>query len=206
MSDPRLAVWLACQVGIARTEVVRAAVELIGARTGLGSHDCRNRLAQLRVVVLRGDLGFRHRIHWRIDDDDAQNRILVIGAIQLECGSAESLTVYLNLLRTLRVFIRCVRPAEKLCARKQKLKVGEVLVAHRKTRDLLLIEDCCNVRFVCLQFRLCVCVHFYGCAGVGTYVHRRIDARRGVGLDLDALGLEGTEPLGHNFHDRIRRE
>ena len=67
--------------------------------------------------------------------------IFVVGAVQLESGSAEGLAVNLDLLGALRVFVRRVRPAEKLCAGKQELQIGKVLVAYGKTGNLLLIED-----------------------------------------------------------------
>src|SRR5579863_7517618 len=57
-----LRIGVACEVGVARTEVVRAAVEFVGAGTGLGSHDGGDSLAEFGVIVLGGDLSFSHRI------------------------------------------------------------------------------------------------------------------------------------------------
>ena len=129
-------------------------MEVVGAGTGLGGNYRGNSLAQLGVEVLRGDLGFSDRVHGGVDDDDAQNRILVIGAVQLEGGSAEGLAVHLNLLGALRVFIGRVGPAQKLGARQQELQVGEVLIAHGQAGNLLLVEDRRNVGAVGLQLRL----------------------------------------------------
>ena len=141
-------------------------MEIVGARTGLRGHDSRHGLAQLGIVVLRGDLGFGYRIHWRIDDDDSENRILVVGAVQFEGCSAECLAVHLNLLRCLRVFIGGVRPAENLGARKQKLQVGEVLVADRKAGNLLLVENGGHVGLFSLQKRYGIGIDGNGGAGI----------------------------------------
>ena len=128
-------------------------MEVVGAGLGLGSDNSRYGLAQLGIEVLRGDLGFCNCIECRVDDDDAQNRILVIGTVQFEGGSAEGLAVYLNLLRTLRVFIGSVGPAKELGARKKKLKVGKVLIADRQARNLLLVEDGRDIGAIRLQGR-----------------------------------------------------
>ena len=132
--------WVASIVRIAGTEVIRAAVEGVGARSRLGGNNSRYSLAQLSIEVLRGDLGLGDRIHCWVDDDDSQNRILVISSVQFECGPAKGLAVHLNLLGTLWVFIGCVRPPKKLGAGEQKLEVGKVLIANRQARNLLLVK------------------------------------------------------------------
>ena len=48
-----------------------------------------------------------------------ENRILVVGAVQLIRHPAERLAVHLNLLAGLRVFIRCVVPTQRLRAGQQ---------------------------------------------------------------------------------------
>jgi len=100
-----------------------ASVELVGARTGLAVTP-RRRPCQLGVEVLRGDLGLSHRIHCRIDDDDAR-----IGS-WLSVRPArrrfrEGLAVNLNLFGTLGIFIGRVGPAQNLGARQQQLQVGK---------------------------------------------------------------------------------
>ena len=169
-------------------------MELVGARTGLGGNHRGDGLAQLGVEVLRGDLGLSHRIHCRIDDDDAQNRILVVGAVQLEGGSAEGLAVNLNLFGTLGIFIGRVGPAQNLGARQQQLQVGKVLVANREAGNLLLVENGGDVGAVGLQLRLRFGVYFDGFIAAAD-LHDGVNAGRRVGLDLNALGLEGLEAL-----------
>ena len=66
-----------------------------------------------------------------------QNRVLVVGAVQLECSSAEGLSVNLNLFRSLRVFIGGVGPSQNLRARQKELQAGKVLIANREA------EACC---------------------------------------------------------------
>ncbi len=71
--------------------------KLVRARTGLRSHDRRDSFAELGIEVLRGDLGFGYSIGSRVDNNNSKNRVLVVGAIQLERSSAEGLPVNLDL-------------------------------------------------------------------------------------------------------------
>ncbi len=73
-----------------------------------------------------------------IDDDDAEDGILVIGSVQLEGDAAEGLSVHLDLLAALRIFICGVAPAELLRAGQQQLQVGEVTIADGQILDFLL--------------------------------------------------------------------
>ena len=181
---PGLRVRVARLVGVAGAEVVGAAVEVVGAGTGLRRHHGGNGLAQLGVEVLGGDLGLRHRIHGGIDDDDSQDRVLVVGAVQLEGGSAEGLAVDLNLLRSLRILIGRVGPAQ--------------LSGRRATRSCRLVkfwsptgrlDTCCWSKTVATSARSVfssgcwsafTCHRFSGAA----HVHGGVDARRGIGLHL----------------------
>ena len=56
----------------------------------------------------------RNGVDRRVDDDDSQDRILVISPVQLETGTSEVLPVYLNLETPLRVFARGVIPTQAL--------------------------------------------------------------------------------------------
>ena len=95
-------------------------------------------LAEFGVVVLKGDLGFLNGVEVRVHDDDSQNGILVVGAIQLEGGAAEVLAVNEDLLRALRILGRGVAPADDLLrAGREELEVGEVAVENRKIFDVL---------------------------------------------------------------------
>jgi hypothetical protein len=134
-------VGIAGVVGIAGAEVIRAAVVVVGSGAGLCGDDRGDSLAEFGVEVLGGDLGFGHRIHCGVNDDDSEDGILVVSAVEFEGGPAECLAVDLNLLGTLRVFVGSVGPAKKLGAGKQELKVGEVLVAYGQAGNLLLVKD-----------------------------------------------------------------
>ena len=59
------------------------------ARLGLHRDDAGGRLAELGVVVLRGDLRLADRLEVRVDDDDAEDRVAVLGAVELVAGAAE---------------------------------------------------------------------------------------------------------------------
>ena len=93
----RLGVRIAGKVGVTGPPVVCAAMEAVGSRTGLRSDDGRDSLAELGIEVLRGDLGLGHCIRRRVDNNDSENRVLVVGAVQLEGRSTERLAVNLDL-------------------------------------------------------------------------------------------------------------
>ena len=59
-------------------------MEVVAARLGLRRHVAGDRLSHFSVVLLQRDLGFGHGVQVGVDDDDAQDRILVIGAVQLD--------------------------------------------------------------------------------------------------------------------------
>ena len=88
----------------------------------MGAHDSRHSLAELGIVVLGCDLGFFDRIQARIHDDDPENRILVVGAIQVVTGAAEVLAVHKDLLAALRILGGRVAPSsEDLSTRGEQL-------------------------------------------------------------------------------------
>jgi len=103
-------------VRIALAVVKGAAVEAVGSRLGLRRHDRGDSLAQLRVKILGGDLGFGNSVERRVDDDDAEDRVLIVRSIQHEGDATERLAVDLDLLAGLRIFIRRVAPAQLLGA------------------------------------------------------------------------------------------
>ena len=123
--------WIARLQLVAAAEPEGAAMYLIRAGPGLRRYDRREGLSEFRVIVLRGDLGFRHRFQVGVDDDDAQNRVPVIGAIELEGTAAEVLPVDVNLKAALRILARSVRPPQLLGARGKELKISEVSVEDR---------------------------------------------------------------------------
>ena len=81
-----------------------AAVQFVRSRFRLRCDHTGHGLAEFGVIILRGDLGFGDRIQRRIDDDDPQDGIAILGAIELEAGSAEGLAVDPGLQAALRIF------------------------------------------------------------------------------------------------------
>ena len=77
-------------IRIGAPEPEAAAVNVIAARLGLRGHDTGDGLAELRIVILQCDLGFGDGVEIRIDDDDAEDGILIVGAVEFEGGAAES--------------------------------------------------------------------------------------------------------------------
>ena len=89
-------------------------MEFVAARFGLGGQDSSDGLAEFGVVVLSRHLRLSHRIQARVDDDDAQDGVLIVRAIQFVSGAAEVLAVDENLLTALRIFRGRVAPADEL--------------------------------------------------------------------------------------------
>jgi len=125
---------------VALEELEGAAVQRIGARLGLHrDHPCRG-LAELGVVVLRGDLRFPDRLQGGIDDDDPEDRVAILGAVELVRGSAEMLAVHHRLRRPLRVLAGRMLPAQLLSARRQQDELGEVAVEDGEVGQLARVE------------------------------------------------------------------
>src|SRR6267378_2266566 len=99
------------EVGVRALEVKDRTVELVGAGFGLGSHHSADGLAEFSIVVLGGDLDFIDRLEVGVDYDDPQNRVLVVGAVQLEGRAREVLPLSQDLLRPLGVLAGGVVPA-----------------------------------------------------------------------------------------------
>ena len=128
-------------------------MEVVRARLGLHRDDAGRRLPELRIVVLRRDLRFADRLEVRVDDDDPENRVAVLRAIELIAGAAEALAVHHRLRGTLRVLRRGVLPAELLRARREQDELREVPVEHRRFGQLPLVEGRRHVGAVSLEQR-----------------------------------------------------
>src|SRR3989441_442879 len=85
-------------------ELEEAAVIFVGARFGFDLNDRAAGLRVLGVVVAGGVLEFAHRIDGRVDNDDAEDRIVVVGAVNHEVRGAEVLPVVIDLNAALRIF------------------------------------------------------------------------------------------------------
>ena len=91
---------------IGAAEPESAAVNLVAARLGLNCDQPGDRFSELSVKIRSGDFGFGHRVQVRIDYDNAEDWILIVGAIQLESGSAKMLAIDEDLAAALRVLGR----------------------------------------------------------------------------------------------------
>ncbi len=100
----RLVEWIACLLGVAAAVVESAAVDGVGAGFGLCSYDSRDGLSEFCVVALCGQLGFGDRFQRWIDNDLAENWILVCRAIEFICNAGKVLAVDLYLTAALWVF------------------------------------------------------------------------------------------------------
>ena len=192
---------IARQIRVAPPIVEGAAMEVVGARLGLRRHHGRYSLAELSVEVLRCDLRLSDRVERRIHNDDAQNRILIVRAVQFERGATESLAIDLNLLARLRVLVGCVAPAQLLCARKEQLQAGKVAPGDRQIRNCLLVECGGHVRAIRLQLRNGIGVDVHRLARAAG-LHRCIYLRRRVSQHLQMVCLKGLE-AGHLHLDCV---
>ena len=103
IGNVRLRKWIASRIGVAATKPEAAAVQVVASRLRLDGHNPSYSLAEFSIIILQVHLGFGDGVKVRVDDDNSKNGILVIGAVQLVTCSAEVLTVYKDLLRSLRV-------------------------------------------------------------------------------------------------------
>src|SRR5262249_30987742 len=134
----RLRERITCLLAVAAVVIEAAAMEFVGARLGLNRDNAGRGFSEFGIVVLERDLGFLNRVEVRIDDNDSKDRVLVVGAVQLEGRAAKVLAINENLLRSLRILGRSVAPADELlCAGRKKLEVGEVAIQNRKVFDVL---------------------------------------------------------------------
>ena len=87
-------------------------MQIIAARLGLDRNQAGDSLAEFRVIILQRNLGLLNCLQVRVDDNDPENRILIVRAVQFKTRATEVLTVHENLLATLWVFGRSVAPAD----------------------------------------------------------------------------------------------
>ena len=135
-------------------EIETAAMEFVAAGLDLNGDVTGDGLTDFRVEVLVSNFGFLNGIEVRIHDDNSENGILVIGAVELKGRAAEVLAVDHNLLPALRVFRSGVAPTDELLrAGREQLEIREVAIQNRKIFDILFIEADCDVRAVGFDLR-----------------------------------------------------
>src|SRR6266571_4552644 len=110
----RLIKWITGKIGIGALKIERRSVNLVGSRFGLRRHDGADGFAKFRVVVLVNNLCFVDRIEIGIDNDNAQDWILVVSSVEFERRAGEVLPICFDLLRALRVFASGVTPVKTL--------------------------------------------------------------------------------------------
>src|ERR1700691_5239783 len=173
------------QVGVAFTIVEESSVEGIGARFGLHRLHRGDSLPELSVKILGGDLGFRHGLVVWIDDNDAENGILIVRAVQGIVHAAERLAINLNLLGTLWVLVGRVGPTKLHRTRQQQLQIGKVMVRDGQCFEVLRRVGDRHISPVRLELRHRISVdgdHFAG----GANRKYNIDFGGAVGIHLDA--------------------
>ena len=148
---------------------------------------------ELCVEIRRGDLGFGHRVEVGVDDDNAQDGILIISAIQLEPGSTEMLAIDEYLAAALRVLRRGMRPSKFLGAWGQKLEVREIAVQDGQVLDKFGIELNGDVRAISLELRG-FRGHFNLLRG-GADLELSVDVGASIGRDGDVLEFDALEAL-----------
>ena len=134
------AVWLAERVpgigDVVLEELEQAAMEFVGARLGFDLQHGATGLRVLGVVVAGCVLELGDRIDGRIHHDNAQNRVVVVGAIDHEVVGAESLAVGVDLDTLLRVLTGGMLPRHLLCTRHEQLQGRKIPVQCRQVADL----------------------------------------------------------------------
>jgi hypothetical protein len=163
-------------------------VELIGARFCLHGLHRGDSLSELRVEILGGDLGFRHGLVVWIDDNDAENGVLIVGAIQGIVHAAERLAINLNLLGTLWVLVGRVGPTKLHRTRQQQLQVGEVMVRDGQCFEVLRRVSDGHVRAIRLELWDGIRIdrdYFVG----GADGKDNCDIVRAIGIHLDVILL-----------------
>src|SRR5258706_2253681 len=158
-----------------------AAMDLVAARARLGRNQTGDRLAKFGVVVLQRDLGFRYSVKVGVDDNNSQNRILVIGSVKKKAGAAEVLALGENLLPALRILSGSVAPSRQLLrTRGQELNLSEIAVQNGEILHILFVELVGDVGAIRFQLRRlggdldCLC----GAANLELQGHARTGIRR----------------------------
>ncbi len=146
--------WIACLLVAVSIIEEAAAVEFVDARLDLNRDRTGDGFADFRVEILVSDLGFLNGVQVRIDDDNPEDGILVIGTVEFEGRAAEVLAVHHDLLAALGVFCGGVAPADELLrAGRKQLEVCKVAIQDGKVFDIFLIETDGDVRAVRLDLR-----------------------------------------------------
>src|ERR1700693_4610249 len=113
-----LSKWIARLQGIRAPILEGRPVEAIAARSGLSCYQPGDGLAEFGIIILRRDFLFRNCVQVRINHSNSDDRILVVGSVQLVAGSKWQLPIHLDLLTALRVLRFADIPTDITCARR----------------------------------------------------------------------------------------
>ena len=167
-------------------------MNIVGARLGLDCNHAAQSFTELGVIILQVDLCFLDGVEIRIHDDNSKNRILIVGAVQLERCAAEMLAVHEYLLAALRVFGRSVAPSHHfLRTRRKEFERCEVPVHHRQVFHIFFVELNRHVGAVGLELRsFGRNLHLFT---RGTNLEMTVYRYAGVSRNLDVFELENLE-------------
>ena len=166
-------------ISVRATEPEPASVNVIAARFSLGGNDAGHCLAEFRVIVLQRYFSFGHCVQIRINHDDSENRILIVGAVEFERSSAEVLALREYLLAALGILGCSVAPSHNLLrAWRQQLDL----------RDVLFVECHRDVGAIGLELRR-FGRNFHGFAG-RAYLELSVNPCSSVGTHVDVSHRE----------------
>ena len=123
----------------------------VAAGFGLGGDETGDCLAEFRVVVLRGYLHLRGCVQIGVDDGHPDDRVLVVGAVQLVAGGKGQLPVDLDLLAALGVVGFTDVPADVAGSGRQQFEGSEIAVEVGQIFDGARVQDGADFRPVGLQ-------------------------------------------------------
>ena len=146
-----MVIRISCQLGPASPIQECVPVEVIGSRLRLRIHHGGNRLPELRVIALHQDFGLSNGIQRRIDDDLAQNRILIRGTVEQIPNTGEKLPLNVYGRAALRVLGVVLRPSHRLGTRNQQLKAGKVAIRYRQAGNGSAVKNGSDFRFIGLK-------------------------------------------------------
>ena len=127
----------------------RAAIG-VGAGLGLRADDAGGG-AELGVVVGGRDLRLGDRLERRVDDDQPEQRIVIVGAVEQVRRPGEALAVDDLAVGPLRILARCRLRRRRLHPRRQQLEGREAPVQDRQARHCLFRERGRHVAALGLQ-------------------------------------------------------
>ena len=123
----------------------------VGARLCFRLHHRPARLRIFGIVVARRIFEFGNRVDGWIHDDNTQNRVIIVGAIDHEVLGAEALAVDVDLHALLGVLAGSMLPRHLLRTRHQQFEGGEIAVERGQVANLRGAQTGTDLGAVCNQ-------------------------------------------------------